>query len=62
MFIYGGCSGNGNNFRDKKSCDQTCAGKTNCNSIGHLKLNATNETTKEYLGLFMFLKKVKFEL
>ena len=62
MFIYGGCSGNRNNFRDKKSCDQTCAGKTNCNSIGHLKLNATNETTKEYLGLFMFLKKVKFEL
>ena len=36
MFIYGGCSGNRNNFRDKKSCDQTCAGKTNCNSIGHL--------------------------
>ncbi|XP_073253684.1 BPTI/Kunitz domain-containing protein-like [Porites lutea] len=25
MFIYGGCSGNRNNFRDKKSCDQTCA-------------------------------------
>ena len=36
MFIYGGCSGNRNNFRDKKSCDQTCAGKTDCNSIGHL--------------------------
>ena len=24
MFIYGGCRGNGNNFKTKKRCRQSC--------------------------------------
>ena len=29
-FNYGGCQGNGNNFKDEYECKLTCTGNTQC--------------------------------
>lgn len=31
VFLYGGCEGNENNFKDMKECSKTCIGPKRCN-------------------------------